>query len=113
MRMLGRVVLTAANAAAIAICLANANGATWGPAAPMNISRTRHTATVLFNGAVLVTGGLTGAVGSFNTTGSAELYEPAIGTWSSTAALHTSRSRHTATLLANGLVLVAGGIIQL
>jgi len=31
------------------------------------------------------------------------------GTWSATGSLTTARARHTATLLANGNVLVAGG----
>ncbi|HWH69741.1 MAG TPA: kelch repeat-containing protein [Candidatus Sulfotelmatobacter sp.] len=40
---------------------------------------------------------------------SAELYDPATGTWKRTASLKQPRGHHTATLLTNGLVLVVGG----
>lgn len=83
-------------------------------AAPASISSTGslaqarlgHTATLLPNGKVLVVGGF--SVNDANLD-SAELYNPATGTWSRTGSLTTGRSFHTATLLSNGKVLVAGG----
>src|SRR5205814_793375 len=70
-----------------------------------NTARTEHTATLLPNGKVLVAGGATSG-GVF---ASAELYDPASGTWTATGSLNTGRLDHTATLLPNGMVLVAGG----
>jgi hypothetical protein len=58
---------------------------------------------LLPNGKVLVAGGYVGL-------SSAELYDPASGTWTATGSLATGRSYHTATLMPNGKVLVAGGI---
>src|SRR5947207_15254037 len=68
-------------------------------------ARNGHTATLRPNGKVLVAGGQNG--NSILT--SAELYDPASGTWSATGSLATARAFHTATLLPNGKVLVAGG----
>ena len=40
---------------------------------------------------------------------SAELHDPATGVWTTTGTMNTSRGFHTATLLANGQVVAAGG----
>jgi len=72
-------------------------------------ARYSHTATLLSNGKVLVAGGSNYSKGSFGPIASAELYDPATGSWSATGSLATARVGHTATLLPNGKVLVAGG----
>jgi hypothetical protein len=77
----------------------------WGDTGSMGTAHDDHTATLLFNGKVLVAGGIYGS-GLFY---SAELYDPAIGTWMATGSLSTKRYRHSATLLSSGKVLVAGG----
>ena len=63
---------------------------------------------MLPNGKVLVAAGhgISGALIS------AELYDPASGTWGATGSLTTAREVHTATLVPNGNVLVAGGVIN-
>jgi N-acetylneuraminic acid mutarotase len=82
---------------------------TWTVTAPLNTARASHTATLLRNGKVLVVGGanLVGLETIYLST--AELYDPASGTWAPTGSLNTARGDHTATLLSNGKVMVAGG----
>jgi hypothetical protein len=75
----------------------------------MNIRRGGHTATLLPDGKVLVTGGdnTANAAPFLN---SAELYDPASMTFYLTGAMSIGRGGHTATLLPNGKVLVVGGL---
>ena len=77
---------------------------TFEPSGSTSVARCEHTATLLNTGKILVAGGW---VSGYLT--SAELYDPASGTWSSTGSMSVARSNHTATLLLNGKVLVAGG----
>jgi N-acetylneuraminic acid mutarotase len=78
---------------------------TWVPTGSMNVRRGFHTATLLPNGKVLVTGGITDG---FNGIASAELYDPTTGTWTIANSLSMYREEHTSTLLTNGKVLIAG-----
>jgi N-acetylneuraminic acid mutarotase len=81
---------------------------TWSATSSLLAARTLHTATLLNNGKVLVAGGL-GDMGDLSLS-SAELYDPpTTGTWTLTGSMNTARTDHTATLLQNGKVLVAGG----
>jgi WD40 repeat protein len=80
----------------------------WTETGSLSTPRTSHTATLLPNGKVLVAGGSTNNIGD-NIVASAELYDPASGTWTGTDAMNTPRVSHTATLLPSGKVLVAGG----
>ncbi|MBN1209917.1 MAG: hypothetical protein JXB05_34015 [Myxococcaceae bacterium] len=77
----------------------------WTSTGSMNAARRDHTATLLSDGKVLVTGGSGG--GSRQST--AELYDPSTGTWSLVANMTGARASHTATLLPGGRVLVVGG----
>lgn len=81
----------------------------WSSTGSMASARGEHTATLLSNGKVLVTGGR-GLLGDVTTS---ELYDPTTGTWGATGNLQNRRSSHTATLLPSGKVLVTGGFSQL
>jgi hypothetical protein len=79
----------------------------WHASTSMHEAREGHTATLLPDGRVLVTGGdLHGA----RFLASCELYDPCGMSWQRAAPLATPRAAHTATLLEDGCVLVAGGV---
>ena len=102
---------------------------TFSPTGSMGTPRACHTATLLADGRVLITGRHHGAEPARlpcrscsprtrtaitaetvpNVLASAELYDPATGTFSPTGSMSVFRDRHTATLLQDGRVLVVGG----
>ena len=74
----------------------------------MTVTRASHTATLLSDaaGTVLIAGGVDDSGNARNT---AELFNPAIGSFSATSNMGTAHSSHSATLLPDGTVLIAGG----
>ena len=81
---------------------------TWSSASPMSTIRFLHTATLLKDGRVLVTGGANDELGG-QASATTEIYDPASNTWTPGPPMANARYEHTATLLTDGSVLVAGG----
>ncbi len=71
----------------------------------MNNARQWHTASILTDGKVLVTGGISGT----SLLNSAELYDQSTGTWTNTDKMNDGRYQHTSSVLTGGKVLVTGG----
>ena len=88
----------------------------WTSTAPMSTGRLGHSLTLLTSGRALAAGGT--ALGPGEAAGgqtirpdaSAEIYDPVAGRWSPAGSLGTPRFEHTATLLGDGRVLMAGGL---
>ena len=78
----------------------------WHPVGETAAEHNGHSATLLYDGTVLVVGGQ-----AFNsaTPGGVEIFNPAQGTWTTAAPTAVARSRHAAIRLDDGRVLVIGG----
>ena len=87
----------------------SANAGPWISTGSMTASRAVHTQTLLQNGKVLIAGGgyFQGFISSVLAT--AEIFDPGSRTSTATGSMTTPRAYQTATLLANGKVLIAGG----
>ena len=92
-----------------AILLASAT-----PTGPLAVGHAVHTETLLLDGRVLITGGTTQPFRDYARPVGArmELYDPVRGSFQSSGSMSTPRGLHTATRLADGTVLLAGGEIE-
>ena len=79
--------------------------------AAMSHAREYATATVLPNGKVLIAGGAYWDYGTntYHASATTQIFNPATGLLEASQNMSTPRSRHTATLLGNGNVLITGG----
>lgn len=75
----------------------------------MTMARAGHTMTLLSNGQVLIAGGVVCNGSNCSELSSAEIYDPTIRQFFAAGNMTTARGSHTATLLGDGTVLVAGG----
>jgi hypothetical protein len=115
--VVGGALPTGADSGALAYCevydpAAGPTGA-WTATGSLATARKGHQATLLPTDRVLVTGGdaVTAADGSYDphSLASAELYDPAAGTWAPAAAMPGGRSGHRGLRTRAGTVLVLGG----
>ena len=77
------------------------------PGGSMMAARADHTATLLPDGRVLITGGMV-ENGVFLE--SMEIFDPKTGRFSQAGNMASKRVGHSATLLPNGKILIAGGL---
>ena len=81
-------------------------------ASTMSTIRNDHTASLLNDGRVLITGGSIFCISGcalINAFATAELYDPVANAFSGTGSMATARLKHTATVLPSGLVVISGG----
>jgi Tol biopolymer transport system component len=105
----GRVLLTGGCGTAAEVY--DPGTGTFSVTGSMTAPRGGSTATLLPDGRVLLAGGYNcAAAGQDGIWASAELYDPVTGTFSPTGSMAAPRSQQTATSLADGRVLITGGL---
>ncbi|MEU9144236.1 kelch repeat-containing protein [Streptomyces sp. NPDC048349] len=83
---------------------------TWAATGALLQDRRMHSLTALRDGRALAAGGIPGRQAFPQPTlDHAEVFDPGSGTWRVTAAMAEARNGHSATVLGDGRVLVAGG----
>ncbi len=90
----------------------NPVGGTWAMTGFLSVAHEHHTATLEPDGTVMVTGGDTGTAAT--AINQVEFYNPTTRVWSKKGngnglALSVARTFHTATLIASGQTIIAGG----
>lgn len=92
--------------------LFNSVSGTWTSTGSMTQARTYFGLVLMPSGKVLAAGGCTGlsANGCTAVTRKAEVYDPSTGKWTPTGSMVAARGSLTATVLPNGMILVAGGL---
>jgi hypothetical protein len=115
----GTVLLVAGDSEGSSAELFDPATGTFSATGSLTEARAHASATLLANGKVLILGGTQvmppvggGASPAPVSIDSAEIYDPAIGLFQSTGKLLNARDSHSATLLSDGTVLVAGGYIH-
>ncbi|HET9695382.1 MAG TPA: kelch repeat-containing protein [Terriglobales bacterium] len=79
------------------------------PGPDMTVPRRHHVATQLKDSRVLITGGIQLQGSGFSASPNTEIYDPATNAFTAGNRMTDGRWMHTATLLADGKVLIAGG----
>ncbi|MFI0976331.1 Kelch repeat-containing protein [Streptomyces sp. NPDC021093] len=98
-----------ASAAVSHAAVFTAAAGTWQAVGALNTPRRLHTLTLLTGGKVLAVGGTSGSTPGAPALATTELYDPATRAWTVSGAMAGPRAGHSAVLLADGRVLVAGG----
>ena len=105
----GKVLVAGGESGSASAELYDPSTGSWTATGSMTAPRIHHTATLLPDGKVLVAGGYWVSDAERVGLASVELYDPSTGSWTATGSMDTPRFLHTATLLPDGRVLVAGG----